>query len=98
MVISLIVEYLAIGVLLSCITGWSFEMSMLVGCVVVLIYTGAGGYLAVAYTDFVQSILMLIGLAVLIPVCISAAGASPASPRACMPSTRPAHCGARISI
>lgn len=31
MVISLIVEYLAIGVLLSCITGWSFEMSMLVG-------------------------------------------------------------------
>lgn len=74
MVISLIVEYLAIGVLLSCITGWSFEVSMLVGCVVVLIYTGAGGYLAVAYTDFVQSILMLIGLAVLIPVCISAAG------------------------
>ena len=74
MVISLIVEYLAIGVLLSCITGWSFEMSMLVGCVVVLIYTGAGGYLAVAYTDFVQSILMLVGLAVLIPVCISAAG------------------------
>lgn len=74
MVISLIVEYLAIGVLLSCITGWSFEVSMLVGCVVVLIYTGAGGYLAVAYTDFVQSILMLVGLAVLIPVCISAAG------------------------
>ncbi len=74
MVISMIVEYLAIGVLLSCITGWSFEVSMLVGCVVVLIYTGAGGYLAVAYTDFVQSILMLIGLAVLIPVCISAAG------------------------
>ena len=74
MVISLIVEYLAIGVLLSCITGWSFEVSMLVGCVVVLIYTGAGGYLAVAYTDFVQSILRLIGLAVLIPVCISAAG------------------------
>ena len=74
MVISLIVEYLAIGVLLSCITGWSFEVSMLVGCVVVLIYTGAGGYLAVAYTDFVQSILMLIGLAELIPGCISAAG------------------------
>lgn len=74
MVISLIVEYLALGVLLSCITGWSFEVSMLVGCIVVLIYTGAGGYLAVAYTDFVQSILMVIGLAILIPVCISAAG------------------------
>lgn len=74
MVISLIVEYLALGVLLSCITGWSFEVSMLVGCIVVLVYTGAGGYLAVAYTDFVQSILMVIGLAILIPVCISSAG------------------------
>ena len=64
MVISLIVEYLALGILLSCITGWSFEVSLIVGCVVILIYTGAGGYLAVAYTDFVQSILMVIGLAI----------------------------------
>lgn len=74
MVISLIVEYLALGILLSCITGWSFEVSLIVGCVVILIYTGAGGYLAVAYTDFVQSILMVIGLAILIPVCVASVG------------------------
>ena len=74
MVISLIVEYLALGILLSCITGWSFEVSLLVGCVVILIYTGAGGYLAVAYTDFVQSILMVIGLAILIPVALISVG------------------------
>lgn len=74
MVISLIVEYLALGILLSCITGWSFEVSLLVGCIVILIYTGAGGYLAVAYTDFVQSILMVIGLAILIPVALISVG------------------------
>lgn len=74
MVISMIVEYLALGILLSCITGWSFEVSLLVGCGVVLIYTGAGGYLAVAYTDFIQSILMVIGLAILIPVSLAGVG------------------------
>lgn len=74
MVISLVVEYLALGVLMSCITGWSFEVSLVVGCGIILLYTGAGGYLAVAYTDFIQSILMVIGLAVMIPVALSNVG------------------------
>lgn len=74
MVISLIVEYLSMGILLSCITGWSFEVSLMVSCIAILIYTGAGGYLAVAYTDFVQSILMVIGLAILIPVALISVG------------------------
>ncbi len=74
MVISLIVEYLAMGILLSCITGWSFQISLIIGCGVILIYTGAGGYLAVAYTDFIQSILMVIGLAILIPVALASVG------------------------
>lgn len=74
MIISLLVEYMAMGVLISCITGWSYPVSLIVGCLVILIYTGAGGYLAVAYTDFVQSILMIIGLLILIPVCIHSVG------------------------
>lgn len=74
MVISLIVEYLAMGILLACITGWSFELSLIIGCGVILIYTGAGGYLAVAYTDFVQSILMVLGLAILIPAALISVG------------------------
>ena len=69
MLISLLVEYMAMGVLISCITGWSYTASLIFGCIIILVYTGAGGYLAVAYTDFVQSILMVIGLLILIPVC-----------------------------
>lgn len=69
-VVSLVVEYLALGILMACITGWSFEVSLVMGCGIILLYTGAGGYLAVAYTDFVQSILMVIGLTILIPVAL----------------------------
>ncbi len=74
MIISLLVEYMAMGVLISCITGLSYTVSLIVGCIIILIYTGAGGYFSVAYTDFVQSILMIIGLLILIPVCISSVG------------------------
>lgn len=74
MLISLVVEYLAMGVLVSAITGWSFAISLAVGCIVILVYTGAGGYLAVAYTDFAQSILMVLGMLILIPVCLHSVG------------------------
>lgn len=70
MLISMVVEYLALGVIISAITGWPFVISLVLGCVIILLYTGAGGYLAVAYTDFVQSVLMVIGLLILIPVCL----------------------------
>ena len=74
MMISMVVEYLALGIIISAITGWSFVISLTLGCIVILLYTGAGGYLAVAYTDFVQSILMVIGLLILIPVCLHHVG------------------------
>jgi len=74
LLISMVVEYLAMGVLISAITGWSFIISLVIGAVVVLAYTGAGGYLAVVYTDFAQSILMVIGLLILIPVSVSNVG------------------------
>lgn len=74
MLISLLVEYMSMGILISCITGWNYAFSLILGCIVILIYTGAGGYLSVAYTDFVQSILMVIGLLILIPVCLHSVG------------------------
>ena len=74
MIISLLVEFMAMGVLVACITGLNYTLSLILGAIAILIYTGAGGYLSVAYTDFVQSILMIIGLFILIPVCISNVG------------------------
>lgn len=74
MAISLVVEYMAMGVLISAVTGWSFVISLIIGCIVILSYTGAGGFLAVAYTDFAQSILMVLGMLILIPVSIASVG------------------------
>lgn len=74
MLISLLVEYMSMGILISCITGWNYTLSLIIGCIVILIYTGAGGYLSVAYTDFAQSILMVLGMFILIPVCIHSVG------------------------
>lgn len=74
MLISLLVEYMAMGILVSCITGWSYNISLILGCLIILVYTGAGGYLSVAYTDFIQSILMVVGLLILFPVCLHSVG------------------------
>lgn len=54
----------ALGLVFSILTGGaiSVPVGMVIGTVLVLIYVMMGGMLAVAYTDFVQMIVMVIGL------------------------------------
>lgn len=52
------------GKLFTTVLGWDYHVSLIVGAVVILLYTLMGGFLAVCTTDFVQGILMLIGLLV----------------------------------
>lgn len=52
------------GKLFTTVLGWDYHVSLIVGAVVILVYTLMGGFLAVCTTDFVQGILMLIGLLV----------------------------------
>src|SRR5690606_36981949 len=44
------------------LTGFSYEVALIIGISVIIIYTVAGGYLAVAYTSFVQGIIMVTGI------------------------------------
>lgn len=55
-------QFIAGGSGLASVTGFSFEISLLIAVGVIVLYTFLGGYLAVAYTDFVQAIVMLIGM------------------------------------
>lgn len=55
-------QFIAGGSGLASVTGISFELSLLIAVGVIVIYTFLGGYLAVAYTDFVQAIIMLVGM------------------------------------
>lgn len=55
-------QFIAGGSGLASVTGLSFEISLFIAVGVIVLYTFLGGYLAVAYTDFVQAIVMLIGM------------------------------------
>lgn len=70
----LVAQWTASGKLLSVVFGTEYFTGMLIGCVVVLIYTIMGGYLAVVYTDFVQGLLMFFGTQMLFWVALGRIG------------------------
>ena len=52
------------GKLFNSVFGIDYHIALTIGVVVILIYTFMGGFLAVCTTDFVQGMLMLVGLLV----------------------------------
>jgi solute:Na+ symporter, SSS family len=48
--------------------GISYEQAVIIGAVVIVLYTVVGGLLAVAYTDMLQSVILLIGIGLLLPI------------------------------
>ncbi len=56
------------GKLFNAVFGIDYRVALAIGAVVILVYTFLGGFLAVCTTDFVQGLLMLVGLMV-VPVC-----------------------------
>lgn len=72
----------AFGVVFQSLTGIPMEIGILGGAVVVFVYTAAGGMWAVALTDFVQIVIMAIGLvSLLIVVLIDIGGWGTIAPR-----------------
>lgn len=55
------------GKLFSSVFGMDYHVALTVGAAVILIYTFLGGFMAVCVTDFIQGMLMLIGL-LLVPI------------------------------
>lgn len=52
------------GKLFNTVFGFDYKFSLTLGAVVILAYTFMGGFMAVCVTDFVQGMLMLVGLMV----------------------------------
>jgi len=52
----------------------SYEISLLVFAVTVIVYTAYGGFRAVVWTDVMQGIVMGIGVVVLVPIVLSKTG------------------------
>jgi sodium/proline symporter len=55
-------------------TQLNYSAGVIVGAVIIILYTLVGGYKAVAWTDLIQGILMLLGLMVVPLIAIDAAG------------------------
>ncbi|MDD3885393.1 MAG: sodium:solute symporter family protein [Victivallaceae bacterium] len=67
-------QLLGMGTILYLLTGMDVASGTMIGAVVVLLYTLAGGMWAVTLTDVVQVSLIVIGLFLIIPGAISEAG------------------------
>ncbi|MDE2604874.1 MAG: sodium:solute symporter family protein [Burkholderiales bacterium] len=68
----------ALGLVFSVLTNGAMSetMGMVVGTLAVLVYVVIGGFLAVAWTDFIQMIVLVVGLAVIAVFSADLAGGS----------------------
>lgn len=55
-------QFIAGGKGMALVTGISYPSALAIAVAIILIYTFMGGYLAVVYTDFFQSLVMLFGV------------------------------------
>jgi len=67
-------QLVAFGTVLQAISGFDQGTAIVVGGVTVLIYTVAGGMWAVALTDSLQAVVLIAGLAVLLPIALAENG------------------------
>lgn len=75
-------QFIAGGRGLAMVSGVSYPIALAVAIGVIVLYTFLGGYLAVAYTDFVQAIIMLIGMVWILVGTLMAVGGFSAGNRA----------------
>lgn len=77
----------AAGSILQVLLGWEFTSGLLLASGIVVLYTATGGYLAVAWTDWVQFVLLLTGVVLVgIPIAVEHTG-SPAALTAELPAS-----------
>lgn len=67
-------QFIAGGRGLEMVSGVPYGAALAVAIGVIVLYTFLGGYLAVAYTDFVQAIIMLVGMVWILIATLKAVG------------------------
>jgi len=65
----------AAGSILHVLLGWEFSSGLLLASGIVVLYTASGGYLAVAWTDWAQFALLLLGVVLVgLPIAVQHTG------------------------
>ncbi len=67
--------FVTVGKLFATLFGWDYGVMMVIGAIIVFLYTFMGGYLSVCTTDLVQGMLMFLRW----PLCLSALSRRPAA-------------------
>jgi len=68
-------QLVASAAILQVLLDWDYGAALLLASAIVIVYTATGGYLAVTYTDWLQFILLLLGVVVIgMPIAIMQAG------------------------
>lgn len=67
----------AAGSVIHVLLGWDFGPSLFLAASIVIAYTATGGFLAVTYTDWVQFILLFLGIVVVgVPIAMTHTGSA----------------------
>jgi sodium/proline symporter len=75
-------QFIAGGKGMALVTGMPYWLALLSAVGLILTYTYLGGYLAVAYTDFFQSLVMLVGVLWIVVAALTEVGGLSAANRA----------------
>jgi len=67
-------QFIAGGKGMALVTGIPYPAALAIAVAVILVYTFMGGYLAVVYTDFFQSLIMLVGVMWIVVAALSELG------------------------
>lgn len=68
------VQFIASATIVSVMLGMDLQISLAIVAIVVILYSVLGGLLAVSLTDFIQVILIIVGMSLAIPFSLDLAG------------------------
>ncbi|MCQ2427945.1 MAG: sodium/proline symporter [Clostridia bacterium] len=68
-----------VGKLFNSLFGIDYHVAMIIGAIIICLYTTLGGFLAASTTDFIQSIIMTVALFTIVGFCVSDSGSLSAS-------------------
>ncbi len=65
---------LSLGLIFNLLFGWEIWISIIIVVIFMIFYTMRGGFLGVIYTDIIQFVLMMVGVALIIPLAVQTYG------------------------
>lgn len=73
-ILSVGIQFIAMGTTISVLTGYSYQISLLISAGIILVYTGRGGIFSVTFTDVLQFIVFIVAIPILLITVLNKIG------------------------